>query len=143
MLSTEKSINIDNSISRLEIAREALQLDMAAFCRLTGLRYASYHASVQRKSSLSEDVLKAIAIHTNVSIFWILTGRGDMLRGPHDDTGEDVNWREAAERYKLEAAEQRGRADAQEGMVHALIEKRGLHIAERPSAKEAKQGTKQ
>lgn len=78
---------------RLTAAREAAGLDVEGLATRLGVKITTLDAWEQDVKEPRANRLQMLAGMLNVSLTWLLTGRGDGLPPPSDEAGADVDTR--------------------------------------------------
>lgn len=76
---------------RLKAFRKARKLNLVPFSDLLGITHSSLSALENNKSKPSAETIENICRNTDINIYWLLTGEGEMTRSEAKKGGDSLS----------------------------------------------------
>ena len=81
-VNNKMSVYEKNIGDRLKEFRESMGLKLVPFSKLIAISHSSLSNIENNKSKPSSETFDSLCRNTNINVYWLLTGQGQMIRGP-------------------------------------------------------------
>ena len=86
-MSRKKCQNNNNSFGgRLRSFRESIGMSVVQFSELLGISHPSLSQTENNKTITSAQTISNLVQNTNINVYWLCTGEGDITRGDEKDS---------------------------------------------------------